>query len=215
MHFTTPLLCCASVLTVGLLMGGCASDSGNARAHPTITSVADSRQEIVDAKTDIAKTVSSLSLINHGADLTKSYDEFSANLKNTERSEQRVRDQRERLKAHEAEYINQWQQDSAKYTDDDLRKSSVDRQAAVKKRFADIEASYADLAKLYEPFHAKLADIQGALRNDLTQDAVRSVRPTIDSATEQADGIQAKADDLIKQLDELNASLSPTAPPKN
>lgn len=206
----------ALVLGAGLLAGGAGlvgcSNEGNVRAKPTITSVDDSRQELVDAKSNIGKTILSLNQVTHEVELQKSYADYSANLKATKHSEARVREQRERMKRDSAEYIRQWQEDSAQYSSDDLRSASAERQKAVKARFADIEETYEELAKVYEPLNLKLTEIESVLANDLTPDAARAVRPTAESASEQADEVQKKADELIKQLDDLKLSLSSGAP---
>lgn len=201
------------VLGAGLLAGGvgltgCGSSEGNARAKPTISSVAESRQELVDAKTNIGKTIISLNQVTREVDLQKSYAEYADNLTATKESEKDVREQRDEMREDSAEYIRKWQEDSAQYASDDLRTASMERQRAVKTRFADIETTYEQLSKLYEPLNVKLTDIKNVLANDLTPDAARAVRPSADEAGKQADEVQAKIDELIKQLDELNASLS-------
>lgn len=208
----------ALVLGAGLLAGGagltgCGSSEGNARAKPTISSAAESRQELVDAKTNIGKTIVSLNQVTHEIELQKSYAAYADNLTATKRSEANVREQRDEMRKNSAEYIRKWQEDSAQYTSDDLRAASTERQKAVKTRFADIETTYEQLSKLYEPLNVKLTEIQSVLANDLTPDAARAVRPSAEEAGKQADEVQAKVDELIKQLDELNASLSSGTPP--
>ena len=109
-------------------------------------------------------------------------------------------------------YIAKWQLDASKFLNDDLRHSSIDRQAAVKQHFTDVTKAYAQLEAEYRPFITTLTEIEAALANDLTAASVDSVKPVSAKAVTDGGKVQMQIDEVIRQLDALIGSLSSSAP---
>ena len=192
-----------------ILLGGCSENrEGNERAKSTVKSIKQSREEIVESKNEIGKTLANLNLLVHQADLKKSFAEFSDGLENIRDHEQNVKKQRLKMEENENEYIKEWQVEIAHFSNDELKKSSIDRQASVKKKFAETTTAYKELDELYEPFIKNLSEIQLAMRHDLTPAAAQNMRPVAESATTEGEKVQAKADSLLSNLDDLRSSLS-------
>jgi len=192
-----------------LVLSGCVDNrEGNVRAKSTVKSIKESRVEIVEAKNEIGKSLVNLNQLIHQVDLKKSFTDFTEVLGEIKDREANVRKQRVKMEENSNEYIKEWQLEIAQFSNDELKKSSIDRQAEVKKKFAETTVVYKELNEVYEPFIKNLTEIQLALRNDLTPASIKNVRPVIESATKEGEKVQAKADDLIVQLDDLNASLS-------
>lgn len=192
-----------------LILGGCSdSREGNERANSTVKSIKQSREEIVEAKNEIGKTLANLNLLVHQADLKKSFSDFSEGLENIRDHEETVKKQRLKMEENGNEYIKEWQVEIAQFSNDELKKSSIDRQASVKKKFAATTAAYKELDEVYEPFIKNLTEIQMALRHDLTPASAQNLRPVSESATTEGEKVQSKADALLALLDDLRSSLS-------
>ena len=192
-----------------IILGGCSENrEGNVRAQSTVKSIKESRLEIIEAKSEIGKSLVTLNQLVHQVELKKSFSDFTEILEDVKDREKNVRKQRLKMEENSNDYIKEWQLEIAQFSNDDLKKSSIDRQAEVKKKFAETTVSYKELNDVYEPFIKNLTEIQLALRNDLTPASIQNVRPVIESATTEGEKVQSKADALIAQLDDLNASLS-------
>lgn len=192
-----------------IILGGCSENrEGNVRAQSTVKSIKESRQEIVEAKSEIGKSLVTLNQVVHQVELKKSFSEFSEVLEDIKDREKNVRKQRLKMEENSNEYIKEWQLEIAQFSNDDLKKSSIDRQAEVKKKFAQTTEIYKELNDVYKPFIKNLTEIQLDLRNDLTPASIQNIRPIVESSTKDGEKVQDKADALIVQLDDLNASLS-------
>lgn len=205
--FASSLAC--GLAASGLILSGCSENrEGNVRANPTVKTIKQSREEIVEAKNEIGKSLATLNQLVHQADLKKSFSEFSDELENIRDREANVRKQRLKMEENGNEYIKEWQAEIAQFSNNDLKKSSIDRQTEVKHKFSETTESYKKLDEVYEPFIKNLTEIQVELRNDLTPASAQNIRPVVDAATTEGEKVQAQADILISQLDDLNASLS-------
>lgn len=192
-----------------IILGGCSENrEGNVRAQSTVKSIKESRLEIIEAKSEIGKSLVTLNQLVHQVELKKSFSDFTEILEDVKDREENVREQRLIMEENSNEYIKEWQLEIAQFSNDDLKKSSIDRQAEVKNKFAETTVIYKELNDVYEPFIKNLTEIQLALRNDLTPASILNVRPVIESATKEGEKVQSKADAVIAQLEDLNDSLS-------
>ena len=192
-----------------ILLSSCSENrEGNVRAKSTVKSIKESRAEIVEAKNEIGKSLVNLNQLMHQVDLKKTFSEFTDTVDDIKDQEKNVSKQHVKMDENSNEYIKEWQLEIAQFSNDELKKSSIDRQAEVKKKFAATTAIYKELDEVYKPFTKNLSEIQLALSHDLTTASIESVRPVIESATKDGEKVQEKADALVAQLDDLNASLS-------
>ncbi len=204
--------CLAAALGCTALITGCAGDRTNPQARATVTSATDARQELISAKAEIAKTLADLYRVEHQDELKKSFGDFSDDLAAVKTREKRVRDERERMQADSQVYITTWQQNASTYSNDDLRRSSIDRQATVKEHFTEITAAYRELEDDYRPFITTLSELQSSLANDLTPANVAAIKPVAEKAVTDGDKVQAQVDHVISKLDGLLTSMSPATP---
>ncbi len=188
---------------------GCSDrHEGNERASSTVSSIKQSRAEIVEAKNEIGTASANLNLIIHQADLKPAFDGFTDNVAKIKTQEKRMRTQREKMQANSEEYLREWQTEVAQFSNDDLKRANIDRQADVKKQFAETTRAYQELNDLYTPFLKNLSEIQLSLSHDLTPAEAKSIKPVAETAMADGEKVQAKADDLIAKLDTLSASFS-------
>lgn len=200
---------CGSGASGLIFLSGCSENrEGNVRAQSTVKSIKESRLELVEAKNEIGKSLVALNQVVHQVEIKKSFSEFTEVLEDIKDREKNVRKQRIKMEENSNEYIKEWQLEIAQFSNDDLKKSSIDRQAEVKKKFSETTVIYKELNEVYGPFIKNLTEIQLALRNDLTPASIQNVRPVIESASDDGEKVQAKADAVLAQLDDLNASLS-------
>lgn len=189
---------------------GCSDHrSGNTHAKSTVSSATDSRQELLAAKAEIGKTIADLDLISRHGELKPAFNDFSDDLSAVKHREKTIRSERERMESDSDSYISQWQSDGAQYTNDDLRKSNIDRQGAVKRRFTTVTKAYRDLEDQYRPFITTLTELQGSLANDLTGASVDAIKPVAATAVTDGEKVQTQIDNVIAQLDGMIAELSP------
>ncbi len=212
--FPALLLVVSSLAAVAGISSCAGNRDGNVQAHATVASADQSRQELTQAKVEINKALSDLSLINDHVDLKKSYADFSDDLEVVKKRELRVKKEREQTTEDSKAYMAKWQADAGKFTNDDLRRSSIDRQAAVKQEFTEVDKAYQELEESYRPFITNLSEVHSALGSDLTPAAVDSIKPVATNIATDGAKVQEKINAVVKQLDQLNASLSTGVAPK-
>lgn len=182
---------------------------GNVHAQSTVSGAKDSRRDLVAAKAEIGKTITDLDLISRHGELKPAFRSFSDDLDALRKREKAVRTEREGMEADADAYIAQWQLEGAQYSNDELRKSSIDRQAAVKQQFKEVTKAYRTLEDQFKPFITTLTELQGSLANDLTSSSVDAIKPVAATAVSDGEKVQAQIDNVITQLDAMIAGLSP------
>ena len=188
---------------------GCSSHrDGNVHAQSTVSGAKESREDLIAAKTEIGKAIADLDLIIRHGDLKPTFRTFSDDLDALRKREKAVRSEREAMEADADAYIAQWQFEGAHYSNDELRKSSIDRQAAVKLKFKEVTKAYRALGDQFKPFITTLTELQGSLSNDLTASSVEAIKPVAATAVADGDKVQNQIDEVISQLDSMIASLS-------
>lgn len=197
-----------TVASVAFVTGCADHREGNVHAQSTVLGAKESREDLIAAKAEIGKAIADLDLIRRHGDLKPAFRAFSDDLEALRKREKAVRSEREAMEADSDAYIAQWQLEGAQYSNDELRKSSIDRQAAVKLRFKEVTKAYRALEDQFKPFITTLTELKGSLSNDLTASSVDAIKPVAATAVADGEKVQTQIDEVVSQLDAMIAGLS-------
>jgi chromosome segregation ATPase len=206
----TTNLALAAALAV---MAGCATknyDKGAATAdalHASAVAVADTSTKVTDA----LGALNTLTFKSEG-DLRKQYDAFVVSIKNLDSSTAKLDSKVAAMRAAAADYSQNWSNQLATISSEDLRARSTQRMNNVTAQLKEMNENYLGVKNSLVPFRTDLKDIQTYLGTDLTVAGIASIKDSV--AKTKADAVPLR--DSIKQLqasfDELSATLSPVMP---
>ncbi len=195
-------------------LAGCSNDPGRTRAKGAVTSLADTRDEIIDARRKVSATLTDLRTFQKdNADLKKSFDTYKTDVADLESQRDDVRERLADMNERAVEYRTQWQADTMGLRDPNLRGSAQDRAKMVGDRYDQISASATEVRNEYAPYVAELGELQTYLSNDLTRPSINAAGPTFEKTINQGELLNRKLDVLLDQLNTLAAAITPTGQP--
>jgi hypothetical protein len=202
------------VLSLGMLLaGGCASNGGS-RSESAVTSMAQTRQRLVDGKVQIDSVLASMNAMQGSTDLAAAFAAFSDQVDKTQSDADKTKSRVADMKANEQEYIQKWQEEMTTVTDPTLKATAEARRQAVASKFDSVTASCATARDSYNKFYSDLSGIRTYLSNDRTPDGVAASGASMDQATADGKTLKANIDVIIAQLDAITATM-PATPASN
>jgi chromosome segregation ATPase len=196
------------VLTLVPVVGGCASApySKGESASAGLSAVANTLEQ---ADKSLAACTAALADLPAGqGDLKQRYDLFVAAVDRLASDAKRVRGEADAMKAESESYFKWWEQQIATISNEDLKTASAQRRQAIRKDFAEVDASFQDLRTKFTPYMNDLRDLQTALGTSLTPAMVTSVQPTIARATKSGVEARSALNKLMAQYRALGLSMS-------
>ena len=114
------------------------------------------------------------------------------------------------MRERQDEFIAKWQEEMATVKDPTLKSTLEQRREAVRANYERVRAAGQAVRDAYDPFVAKLDEIQKTLSIDLTPPTVTGIRSVIDSARKDGQTLKDRLGALQAELDRIEAGLSPT-----
>jgi hypothetical protein len=193
------------ILTAAITFAtGCAS-TGNDKSASTVKSLAKSSCLIEKGNVQIDQTLAKLNdlVSNPNADLQKQSAAFDSSVNDLGATAKAVGSKADQMKADGADYFANWDKESAKMNNEDIRHRSQARKQEVAANFARISQQYDETKATFQPFMSDLRDIQSYLNTDLTSGGLVAIKPFATKAT--SDAIPLK--EAIRNLDEAFKGL--------
>lgn len=207
LNFT--LLSLAALGFIALLpMTGCSSTpkGDGSKTAQSLTSVADSVRQ---GEEQARATLDALNqMIARPGDIAAQYGQFTKALASLDSHAKRVRDAAASMQKSGAAYLDQWNEQLAQISNEDIRKRSEKRQADVAKSLENLQSDYQKLADSFKPFMSDLRDIESVLKTDLTGAGLDSIKKIASKVTKQADKIYSLADKVASDFDQAGLAMS-------
>jgi len=207
----TTNLTLAAALTV---LAGCASKSYDkgAATSTALQSAAAATTETSTRVTDVLGALNNLTFKSEG-DLRKQYDAFVSAAGKLDKSIENLGAKAQSMRDAAAAYSQNWSNQLAAITSEDLRTRSTERMNEVTAKLKDMDASYVGVKNSLRPFTTDLKDIQTYLGTDLTAGGLATIKNMVSKT--KADAVPLR--DSIKQLQgsfsSLSTAISPVLPP--
>lgn len=201
-------------LAVALAMlAGCVSQSyeKGATTSKALQTSADAVGATSQSLYDVLGTLDKLTFKSTG-DLRDQFDAFKAASQGLDKSMGKLGESVAALHARADAYFTDWTNHIALIQSADLRQRSLERQAEISSKLADVTFNYDTLKMAIQPFMIDLKDIRVYLDTDLTVGGIATIKNTV--AKTKVDAVPLR--DAIKQLQtsfsSLSATLSPVMP---
>ncbi|MEX0875934.1 MAG: hypothetical protein WD114_00620, partial [Phycisphaerales bacterium] len=157
-----------AVITLGLVLAGC-STTGSQRIDSTTSSMASIEDLIEQGENRLNTLMASMDAMDDAEDLDRANRDFRRSVKDIENTSERIRERRIAMEAQAAEHATLWRSETAQLSGERATEISENRRADFEEAVADVGDELDELRAAYEPFIAKLRDLQVMLSNDLTR----------------------------------------------
>ena len=212
MHGTThsmmnKALILAGVSAMGLTQVAC-STTGAKRISGTTSSMADIEVLTERGDQQLDALLVSMDALDEAEDLRVAYSDLSDDIDDLEDTSVRLRKQRASMEARAAEHAALWRNESARLSDERAQEISQDRRTAFEDSVSEVGSELDELREEYEPFIAKLNDLEVMLGNDLTREGVRRTQPVRDEIRELAQDLREQGDDTRERLESARSDFA-------
>lgn len=194
------------------LVGAACTTTGFQKSTNIADTMANQTQMIQEAKPQVDAMLASLDQLTRAeGDLRPAFKTFSDTLDDTEKVAARARQTEQTIRVKEAEYIAEWEKQTAEITNPQIKAATQARQAEVNTKLSRLSQTGKRAGDAYSPFISNMKDIRTYLSNDLTTDGVKKLEPTIEKARRDGATLQKALDDFNRASADVQASLRPAA----
>ncbi|HXI71785.1 MAG TPA: DUF2959 family protein [Verrucomicrobiae bacterium] len=206
----TTNLTLAAALTV---LAGCASktyDKG-AATSAALQSAATATTDTSTKVTDVLGALNNLTFKSEG-DLRKQYDAFVSAAGKLDKSIENLGAKAQSMRDAAAAYSQNWSNQLAAITSEDLRARSTERMNEVTAKLKDMDASYVGVKNSLRPFTTDLKDIQTYLGTDLTAGGLATIKDMVTKTKTDAVPLRDSIKQLQASFSSLGTAISPVLP---
>lgn len=197
-----------------MFAAACATSAPD-RAAKTASSLDVMQQNSSRARAQIGTVLQSLdTLLEASPDrLRETYDRYEKDVKKMNEYADAIRENDTDLRNNGNAYLKQWQRDTSKVSDPELRALAERRRGQIADSSQAMRSTLTTAAGSFEAFLRDINDIHKVIGNDLTPAGQASVKRTAVAQTAQSGG--AHAEDAIHQaeraIDNLRAQITPSS----
>lgn len=185
------------------------------RAAKAASSLDVMQQNSAKARAQIDTVLGSLdTLLNAPADrLRETYDRYDKDVKKMNQYADAIRENDTDLRKNGNTYLAQWQRDSSKVSDPELRALAEQRRDQVARSSQSMRSTLTSAAGSFEAFLRDINDIHKVMGNDLTLAGQANVKQTTVAQTAQSEGARVKIaiHDAEQAIDSLRSQITPAS----
>ncbi len=195
------------IVAIGFAPLACSS-TGSKRIQGTTSSMADIQVLTQRGEQQLDALLASMEALDETEDLRRAYGDFRGNIDDLEDTSERLRKQRASMEARAAEHAALWRNESARLSGEQAQEISQDRRMAFEESVSDVGEELDALREEYEPFIAKLHDLEVVLGNDLTREGVRRTQPVRNEVRSMAEDLREQGADTRRVLEEARGDFA-------
>ncbi len=197
-----------------MFASACATSAPD-RAAKAASSLEVMQQNSSRARAQIGTVLQSLdALLAASPDhLRETYDRYDKDVKKMNQYADAIRENDTDLRNNGKDYLAQWQRDTSKVSDPELRALAERRRSEIAESSQAMRSTLTNAARSFEAFLRHINDIQKVIGNDLTPEGQANVRGTTVAQTARSSG--ANAEDAIRQAEDAIESLRTQITPAN
>lgn len=201
-----------SLITLSLLMSGCASNRNYKKAEHTSNSLENTAKVIHQSHLQVGVVTKTLGDLVESpkSNIQPQFVKFDAELTKLTSLATHMNEQSASIQTEGKDYFKSWDEDLTRINNEDIRSRSTERKHIMAASFEKVRINYekakGDLAR----FLSDLKDIRTALASDLTAGGLESVKETTEDSEYQAQQLQKVLKRMENDFQDLSASMSTT-----
>jgi predicted nucleic acid-binding Zn-ribbon protein len=188
----------------------CAQTGRVVESERSVASISETGAQLSAAQEKLSQISVSIDDLSSSRNMQAAFQAYSKDVSDVQADRQRIKAQREAMRASNRSYIAKWQKEIDTIQSEDVRSALEKRKEIVSDNFSEIRASLDQLSEAYQPFLINILEIRRALALDLNQSGIESLKPAMDKAKDQAQAVKEKITDVRQKIDEVTGSMSPT-----
>jgi len=197
--FTAVLLGALTSLT------GCAT-TGMDRAAKTTTSMQTVEGDYKQASVQIDATRASLEELvkPNQADMKKAFDAYTDNVQKMEKLGKQLDTHTEKMRVRGNEYFTEWE---SSYTNPEIRELSERRRIEIREGYVKISEASIGVKGALKSYLTDIREIQKYLANDLTPQAIESIRPIAQRSLTDGDNLKETVKPVLAAIDQVKVDM--------
>ncbi len=200
----------AVTATASWLLAGCGTTKGYKQADKTGEGIASFREEVLNGKKAIDKTMTSLDAVAASAatDPRKAYEQYCKDVSDLQSAAEKIKKRRQDMQEKGQAYFAQWEQQLAEVKNPEIQRLATERKAKLKETFEKIKDVCDPLKAQFDPWMSDLKDLQTYLGNDLTVTGVDSAKSLFAKTRKSGQQVQESMDALVAELNTISATIT-------
>jgi hypothetical protein len=192
-----------------VLATGCASNK-QTQGEKAFEGFEATRVQLADAQQKVDNTLQAMSQFEYSGNLNNAFQNYKASITELEKCSEKAQWRAQAMREHEQKFIENWQKETAKIQDQNVKASMEARRDAVGQNFAQVRAAAAEARQAYEPFIRGNKDIAQSLSINLSPAMLPSLKPAIEQTRANGQALKAKIAVMQKQLDNIAGGMPAT-----
>ncbi len=181
------------------------------KAEKSTETMRKTREEITKAKTQKDKTMAALAQLmsQTSGNLQKPYKKFADELKDLEKSSDKVRKLATDMRAKNQDYFKAWEKELSEIQNPDLQEKAGQRRAEAVKKFEEVNPKIQATRDVFVSFMANLQDISSYLSADLSPGGIATISDMVKETQDQNKAVDDGIEKVMQALEEFAAEFSP------
>lgn len=201
----------AAGLLAAVALVGCVTTPVE-RQDRTVSSVTDTRKEMIDIRAQVDRTLSSLNALVNASpnDMRKTYQQYAKDVEAMRKDAAAMDKHASNMEKQTGEYLAGWQRAQSEIQNPELRDVTGQRREIINNSFQRIQSAFRQARRDITPFLTRLEDIRRAAGNDLTAVGISSIAQTdaVTSANSHGAAVSNSLDVAIGEFDQLVGSMA-------
>jgi DNA anti-recombination protein RmuC len=171
------------------------------------------RTSVLAIKGQIDTTLKALNGIGEAKDAkarSSAFKKYSDEVKSMEKQIDKTRDYAQSMRERGQAYFKEWEKSTKGVTNEALKASATERQAALKAQYQKIEESIAKAKDDSAKFWKNLQDVQKYYASDLSDNAITTSAELVKTTNTDGKTIQGYIDEVVTAVDQVGAQVEKT-----
>ena len=188
---------------------GCTTTAGFKQGAKAAAKMNDAQNELLAAKSQTEATTTVLNEFGkqEGIGLATQFKEFGKAIDSMESQFGKARKSVEKVNEQGNKFFQEWEQEIALMTNEDLRQRSETRKNNLLESFNKIGASMQTAEEAYGAFMSDLRDVERFLSIDLTPGGIAEISDTVQKTNADSETLQKQIDAVIAELSRVAAEM--------
>lgn len=197
-------------IAIAALVFGCAT-TGTKHVDKLGAGFDDFRNEVINMKKAVNHSMGLLDQTVEDADKDprKAFKEFSKSLDQIEKARQKADKRAADVKAAGDTYFKEWEKQLASMNNPEIRQVAEERKEKLNEIFGNLGPLVEQTNNDFDSFFSDLKDLRAFLSQDLTIAGVDAAKGIIENTRESGDKVDQSLDDLITDMNSINAAITP------
>lgn len=198
------------LLIIPFLFLGCASTSNLERSDEARTSLDALDRTVGAATSELQETRTSLDNLmrQSSGNLGEAFDSYAQNVTEMVELENAFIEQSERVRNSWNAYIEEWEESSSDYSNQDIQRRSEQRRQELQSAVEQVSQRSSDVRESFRKYTEDLREIRDYLSNDLTSTGIDNIDPIADDVLDEGETLMTALERIQDEISDAREVIS-------